>query len=88
MTIPVCEHQSCDEFLNVQETAKLLKTTPKTLYTYLSNTGKYNGKPRKRLPQRIYRKIGRKVIFLRDEVLSWVREGAQLVDNNETIREV
>ena len=75
--------EKINEFLTVQETANLLRTTPKTLYTYLSNTGKYNGKPRPRLPKSIYRKIGRKVLFLQSEVLNWVKSGAELVVSNE-----
>lgn len=77
------QNQTYDDFLTVQEAAQLLRSTPKTLYTYLSNTGKYNGKPRKRLPKEIYRKIGRKILFLREELINWVLDGAKLENVKE-----
>ncbi|OGI25390.1 MAG: hypothetical protein A2287_09425 [Candidatus Melainabacteria bacterium RIFOXYA12_FULL_32_12] len=83
MTLESQRQDSYDEFLTVQEASKLLKTTPKTLYTYLSNSGVYNGKARKRLPQKVYRKLGRKVLFMRNELISWIKSGAELVDSQE-----
>lgn len=83
MTLSNTQNNAYDKFLSVVEASQLLKTTPKTLYAYLSNSGKYNGKPRKRLPKSVYRRIGRKILFLKDELISWVQDGAELVDYKE-----
>ncbi|EKE02554.1 MAG: hypothetical protein ACD_20C00362G0003 [uncultured bacterium] len=75
--------QDNQQFLTVKEASQLLKTTPKTLYTYLSNTGRYNGKPRKRLPKEVYRKLGRKVLFIKSKLIDWVLSGAELEETRK-----
>ena len=57
------------EYLSVSETAELLTIKPQTIYSYLSY---------KQLPDKIYRKLGRKVIFIRSEVINWFNNGAEL----------
>ena len=58
-----------NEFLNVKETAEMLKIQDSTLYSYLHY---------KQLPENLYRKIGRKVIFIKQAVLDWFYSGAEL----------
>ena len=74
-----------DEFLTVHEAAKLLKTSPETLYVYLSKTGSRNGKPRKGLPRHVYVKIGRKVLFIKSKLIEWIYSGAELEDRDGEI---
>ena len=54
---------SCDEF------AKLLTVKVSTVYAWLHY---------KQLPKEIYCKLGRKPLFFREAVLSWVLSGAKL----------
>lgn len=61
--------QPYEQFMSVLEASSLLRTTRKTLYCYLSS---------KRLPAKLYRRIGRKVLFLKDELIQWVKDGAEL----------
>ena len=56
-------------FINVNEAAKLLSSTPKTLYSWVHY---------KQIPEKVYLKIGRKLIFLENELLQWVLDGAEL----------
>ena len=55
------------ELLNCTEVAKFLGVKTETIYVWMC---------KKQLPQRIYRKLGRKPIFIKSEVESWIMAGA------------
>lgn len=57
------------EILNCDETAKYLNVKTATLYSWLSY---------KQLPKEIYRKLGRKPMFIKSEVEKWFLAGAEL----------
>ena len=54
------------ELLNCEEFAKFLGIKIGTVYVYLC---------KKQLPKSIYRKLGRKPIFLKSEVEKWIING-------------
>lgn len=58
------------DFLSVTEAADYLKLKSNTLYTWLS---------KKVLPTQIYRKLGRRTIFLKTELDKWVLKGCKFV---------
>lgn len=62
--------QALSPFMDVEETSKFLRSTPSTVYTYLS---------RKRFPKELYTKIGKKPLFIRENLLAWIMNGGQLV---------
>jgi len=55
-----------DYFLDVQQTAELLKTTPARIYNSLS---------RKEFPSHIFTRFGRKILFKKDAVINWIESG-------------
>lgn len=55
------------ELLNCTEVAKFLGVKTETIYVWMC---------KKQLPQRIYRKLGRKPIFIKSEVENWIMAGA------------
>ena len=57
------------ELLTCAEVAKMLKVQISTIYSWIS----YG-----QLPCDIYRKLGRKPIFIKDEVIKWFMAGAKL----------
>lgn len=57
------------KLMTCQEVAELLRLKVDTIYSYISY---------KQLPENLYRKLGRKPIFIRDEVISWFLAGAKL----------
>ena len=57
------------ELMNCNETADFLKVECATIYSWLY----YN-----QLPKNLYRKLGRKPIFIREEVENWFLAGAEL----------
>ena len=57
------------ELMNCNETANFLKVECATIYSWLY----YN-----QLPKNLYRKLGRKPIFIREEVENWFLAGAEL----------
>ncbi len=57
------------ELLNCEECAKFLGVKTDTIYVWLC---------KKQLPQKIYRKLGRKPIFIKSEVEKWFLEGAKM----------
>lgn len=63
------EHITEKEFINSDEVAKLLCVKTGTVYSWMH----YN-----QLPEKIYRKLGRKPIFIRQEVIEWFMSGAEL----------
>ncbi len=58
------------KLLNCKEFAELLGVKISTVYVWIC---------KKQLPERIYRKLGRKPIFIQSEVESWILEGAQFI---------
>ena len=58
------------DFLSVAEAAEYLKIKTNTLYTWIS---------KKVLPTQIYKKLGRRTIFLKTELDKWVVKGCRFV---------
>ena len=68
------------DLMTVKEVADVLRTTPKTIYVYLSNSGAKGGRKHKRFPEGIRIKIGTdKVLFLKEKLIEWLNNGAKLV---------
>ena len=57
------------KIISTKEAAKFLSSTPNTLYSWVHY---------KQIPEKLYRKIGKKLIFLEDEIIKWVIDGAKL----------
>ncbi len=57
------------QFMNCQEVADMLKVKISTIYSWLS----YG-----QIPENIYRKLGRKPIFIKEKVIEWFMTGAEL----------
>lgn len=57
------------ELLSCEELAKFLGIKTETVYVWLC---------KKQLPKNIYRKLGRKPIFIKSEVDKWFLDGAKL----------
>lgn len=58
--------QSNFELLDIEEMAGMLKSTKKSIYTWLS---------RKKFPKDIYIKIGRRPMFIKPRVIEWLLSG-------------
>ena len=57
------------EFINSDEVARLLCVKTGTVYSWMHY---------KQLPEKIYRKLGRKPIFIQQAVMEWFLSGAEL----------
>ncbi len=57
------------ELMTCKQVADMLKIQVGTIYSWISY---------KQIPQQIYRKLGRKPIFIRSEVEKWFLAGAEL----------
>ncbi len=57
------------ELLSCEECAKFLGVKTETIYVWLC---------KKKLPQCIYRKLGRKPIFIKSAVEKWFLDGAKM----------
>ena len=57
------------KLMTCEETADLLRINIKTLYAWMS---------RKQIPDKLYRKVCRKPIFIYDEVIEWFLSGANV----------
>ena len=57
------------ELMTCTEFAEFLRADVKTIYAWLS---------RKQLPENLYRKIGRKPVFIYNEVEKWLLSGAPI----------
>jgi len=53
-------------YLNVKETADLLKTTPARLYNSIC---------KKEIPTNIFVRFGRKILFKQDAIINWLEKG-------------
>lgn len=60
------------ELMNCADFAKLFGIKTQTVYTWLC---------KKQLPKNIYRKLGRKPVFIKSEVEDWFMKGANLNGN-------
>lgn len=69
--------------LEVKEAAELARSTAKSFYVYLSNTGANGGSKRPKFPPEIYIKFGRKTLFIKDKFLNWLQNGAQMVQETD-----
>ena len=63
--------------LDVKEAAAIARSTTKSFYVYLSNTGSNGGARRPKFPPHIYIKFGRKTLFLKEKFMKWLEDGAQ-----------
>ncbi len=61
------------ELLNCEAFAKFLGVKIDTIYSWLF---------KKQLPQCIYRKLGRKPVFIKSEVDKWILEGCKMEGSN------
>ena len=62
------------ELMNCKQVAKLLQISVKTVYSYIGY---------KQFPPNLYRKLGKKPIFIYDEVKKWFLAGAELMPRNK-----
>lgn len=68
-----------DIFITVEEAARIIKSSAKTLYVYLCDRGKNGGKTGNRIPNNVYVKFGRRTLFIKDKFIEWVKNGAVMV---------
>lgn len=57
------------ELLSCEELSSILKIKKSTLYVWMC---------KKQLPQNLYRKLGRKPVFLKSEIEKWIIEGCKM----------
>ena len=55
--------------MDVKAVAELLQVKPETIYSWIHH---------KQIPDKIYRKLGRRPRFIRDEVIKWFLNGAKI----------
>ena len=58
------------ELLNCEQVAQMLGVKIGTIYVWIC---------KKQLPQTIYRKLGRKPVFIKSEIEKWILDGAEMV---------
>ena len=58
------------ELLNCEQVAQMLGVKIGTIYVWIC---------KKQLPQSIYRKLGRKPVFIKSEIEKWILDGAKMV---------
>ena len=58
------------ELLNCEQVAQMLGVKIGTIYVWIC---------KKQLPQSIYRKLGRKPVFIKSEIEKWILDGAEMV---------
>jgi predicted DNA-binding transcriptional regulator AlpA len=66
------------ELLSVEQVAEFLQISEKTIYSYTCNSGSNGGSKRKRFPKEVYLKLGRKILFVKSKLYSWLENGAKL----------
>lgn len=66
-------------FLTVEEAAKILKSSPSTIYVYLCKRGAKGGAKGKRIPEEVYTKFGTKTLFIKEKFIEWAKSGAVLI---------
>lgn len=60
-------------FIDSDEVAKLLRLNKKTIYSYVHY---------KQIPSHLYRKLGTRILFIKENVIEWVINGAKLEKRN------
>lgn len=55
--------------MDTKSAAELLNVKINTIYSWIHY---------KQIPDRIYRKLGRKPIFIREELIKWIYDGAEI----------
>jgi len=55
--------------MDVKAVAELLQVKPETIYSWIHY---------KQIPDKLYRKLGRRPRFIRDEVMKWFLDGAEI----------
>ena len=55
--------------ISVKDVAELLQVKPDTIYSWVHY---------KQIPDNLYRKLGRRPRFIRDEVIKWFLDGAKV----------
>ena len=55
--------------MDVKEVAELLKVKPATIYSWIHY---------KQIPDKLYRKLGRRPRFIHNEVMKWFLDGAKI----------
>ncbi len=63
-------------FMDTKSVAELLHVKIATIYSWIH----YN-----QIPNKIYRKLGRKPIFIREELLKWIFDGAEITKRQAKI---
>lgn len=58
-----------DLVMDVKEVADLLKVKPDSVYSWIH----YN-----QIPNKLYRKLGKRPRFIREELLKWFYDGAEI----------
>ena len=58
------------ELLNCEQVAQMLGVKIGTIYVWIC---------KKQLPQSLYRKLGRKPVFIKSEIEKWILDGAEMV---------
>ena len=58
------------ELLNCEQVAQMLGVKIGTIYVWIC---------KKQLPQSIYRKLGRKPVFIKSAVEKWILDGAEMI---------
>jgi hypothetical protein len=56
-------------FLSVKDYAALVHSTPQAVYVQLC---------KKKIPEHLYTRYGRKLLFIRERVVPWILDGAKL----------
>lgn len=64
-------------FIDTDEVAKLLRLDRKTIYSYVHY---------KQIPSHLYRKLGTRILFIKENVIEWVMNGAKLEKRNNKNR--
>lgn len=65
--------------MSVKELAEELEISENTIYSYTCNSGKNGGTKRKRFPEEIYIKLGKKILFVKSKLYPWLENGAVFV---------
>ena len=56
-------------FMDTKSVAELLNDKVGTVYSWLHH---------KQIPNKIYRKLGKRPIFIREELINWILDGAEI----------
>lgn len=60
--------------MDVRAVAELLQVKPETIYSWIHY---------KQIPDKLYRKLGRRPRFIRDEVMKWFLDGAEITKRRQ-----